>query len=104
MKNKNINIVGASKQLLDRVVTILEQARANVAKAVNSNMVIAYWLIGREIVQEMQHGEKRAEYGKKVIEVLSTCLTNKYRAGFSTTNRICNELWFAWLSVYGVII
>ena len=35
--------------LMDRVVSILDQARANVARAVNSNMVIAYWLIGRTI-------------------------------------------------------
>jgi hypothetical protein len=40
--------------LLDRVVLILEQARANVVRAVNSNMVTAYWLIGREIVLDLQ--------------------------------------------------
>ena len=39
--------------LFDRVVSILEKARASVVRAVNSNMVIAYWLIGREIVQEL---------------------------------------------------
>ena len=50
--------------LFDRIVSILEQARVNVVHAVNSNMVIAYWLIGREIVQEIQGGEERAEYGK----------------------------------------
>jgi len=44
-----INVHG--DDLMDRVVSILEQARANVVRAVNSNMVIAYWLIGREIVR-----------------------------------------------------
>ena len=43
--------------LLDRVVLILEQARANVVRAVNSSMVTAYWLIGREIVLELQSGK-----------------------------------------------
>ena len=38
--------------LFSRVVTILESARSNVVRSVNSNMVVAYWLIGREIVQE----------------------------------------------------
>ena len=33
--------VGAGS-LMDRVVSILEQARGNVVRAVNSNMVIAY--------------------------------------------------------------
>jgi predicted nuclease of restriction endonuclease-like (RecB) superfamily len=72
--------------LFDRVVSILEQARANVVRSVNNNMVIAYWLIGREIVQEIQGGDERAEYGKQVIEQLSANLTHKYGRGFSTTN------------------
>jgi hypothetical protein len=76
----------ASGDLFDRVVSILEQARANVVRAVNNSMVIAYWLIGREIVQEIQGGEGRAEYGKQVIEQLSVQLKGKYGRGFSVTN------------------
>ena len=72
--------------LFDRVVSILEQARANVVRSVHNNMVIAYWLIGREIIQEIQGGDERAEYGKQVIEQLSAKLTHKYGRGFSTTN------------------
>lgn len=72
--------------LLDRVVLILEQARTNVVRAVNSNMVTAYWLIGREIVQELQGGDERAEYGKQVIENLSTKLNARYGKGFSAAN------------------
>lgn len=72
--------------LFGRVVAILDHARANVVRAVNSQMVLAYWLIGREIVQELQGGEKRAAYGKKVIEELSTRLTERYGDGFSQGN------------------
>jgi predicted nuclease of restriction endonuclease-like (RecB) superfamily len=72
--------------LFDRVVSILEQARANTVRAINNNMVIAYWLIGREIVLEIQGGEERAEYGKQVMGQLSEKLTHKYGRGFSTTN------------------
>lgn len=79
-----INVSGDG--LMDRVVSILEQARTNVVRAVNSNMVIAYWLIGREIVQELQQGEERAEYGKQVIANLSRQLTQKYGQGFSVAN------------------
>jgi len=73
-------------KLFDRIVSILEQAKSNAVKAVNSNMVIAYWLIGREIVEEIQQGEDRAEYGKRVIENLSIKLTERYGKGFSGTN------------------
>lgn len=71
--------------LFGRVVSILEQAQGNVIRAVNTNMVLAYWLIGREIVQELQGGEERAEYGKQVLEALSGRLTERYGKGFSPT-------------------
>ena len=72
--------------LFGRVVSILEQARGNVVRAVNTNMVLAYWFIGREIVEELQGGEERAGYGKKVIEELSSRLTERYGQGFSVPN------------------
>lgn len=75
--------------LFDRVVTILESARSKVVQAVNSEMIIAYWLIGREIVEALQGGEERAEYGKRIIKDLSLRLNKKYGKGFSTTN-----LWY----------
>ncbi|MBF0245706.1 MAG: DUF1016 domain-containing protein, partial [Planctomycetes bacterium] len=75
-----------SDALFERVVSILEEARGNVVRAVNTSMVTAYWLIGREIVQEIQGGEERAEYGKQIIDNLSAQLTARYGKGFSTTN------------------
>lgn len=72
-----------SDVLFDRVVSILEQARGNVVRAVNTNMVLAYWLIGQEIVEEIQRGKGRAEYGEKVVETLSKQLTERYGKGFS---------------------
>ncbi len=68
--------------LFDRVVDILEQAPGNVVRVVNTNMVLAYWLIGRESVQEVQGGEERAEYGKQVVKTLSRQLTERYGRGF----------------------
>lgn len=73
-------------ELFDRVAFILDQARASVVRSVNNQMVIAYWLIGREIVKEAQGGDERAEYGKKVLEELSARLSQRYGRGFSMTN------------------
>jgi predicted nuclease of restriction endonuclease-like (RecB) superfamily len=78
-----------SDTLFGRVVSILERTRSNVIRAVNSNMVMAYWLIGREIVHALQGGEERAEYGTQAIEQLSQELTERYSKGFSTSN-----LWY----------
>lgn len=74
------------QSLFDRVATILNQARANVVRAINGEMIIAYWLIGREIVEALQGGDKRAEYGKQLIQDLSNRLTQAYGRGFSLTN------------------
>lgn len=73
------------EELFDRVADIIEQARGNIVRAVNRNMVLAYWLIGREIVQEIQGGKGRAAYGRKVLSELSRKLTERYGAGYSET-------------------
>ncbi len=70
-------------KLFDRVASILDEARSSVVRAVNSRMVLAYWLIGREIVQELQEGEKRANFGSALISNLSQRLTLRYGQGFS---------------------
>lgn len=74
------------KTLFVRVVSILEKARRHVTRSVNSAMVVAHWLIGREIVEEIQRGEARAAYGKRVIKDLSTRLFERYGSGFSEEN------------------
>ena len=49
-------------------------------------MVICYWRIGRLIVEEEQRGEKRAEYGKRLIRDLSKRLPEEVGKGFDRTN------------------
>ena len=70
-------------RLFGNVSRILDDARGQVVRAVNSSMVIAYWLIGREIVQELQNGEERAGYGEEVIARLSAKLNRHYGRGVS---------------------
>jgi predicted nuclease of restriction endonuclease-like (RecB) superfamily len=79
----------ATIKLFERIVTILEGAKTNVIHTVNSQMTIAYWLVGRELVQTIQQGDERAAYGKEIINQLSTQLNQKFGKGFSATN-----LWY----------
>lgn len=72
--------------LIERVVTILEEARSQIVRTVNSAMVLAYWHIGREIIEFVQRGSARAEYGEQVLEVLSTRLQERVGRGYSVTN------------------
>ena len=68
------------------IKNILEQARSQARSAVNAAMVEAYWLIGQRIVQEEQLGQHKAQYGKRLIETLSTALTADFGKGFSYAN------------------
>ncbi len=85
-QQKELTTTNTQSELFERVASILEETRANAVRAINSQMVLAYWLIGREIVEEIQKGEERAEYGMQVLEQLSYQLTQKYGAGFSVPN------------------
>jgi len=92
-----MKIVAKQKDLFKRVVSIFERARANVVQTVNSNMVVAYWLIGKEIVEVVQQGDERAEYGGKIIEELSQKLNGRYKSGFSIANlRNFRQLYLAY--------
>src|SRR5688500_4112182 len=57
----------ADHTLYTRVARILEEARSHVTRTVNTTMVSAYWLIGREIVEVEQGGKERAGYGEDLI-------------------------------------
>ena len=70
----------------NKVKIILEEARANVYRVANTEMVQAYWSIGREIIEEEQKGKSRAEYGTYLIKQLAEKLTNKYGKGFDERN------------------
>jgi predicted nuclease of restriction endonuclease-like (RecB) superfamily len=69
-------------QLYGRIAQILEQARGQVARTVNTAMVHAYWHIGREIVEVEQAGSARAGYGEEVLERLSARLRATFGKGF----------------------
>ena len=75
--------------LYQRIRNIIEKSRGKVLYAINTEMVHAYWLIGKEIVEEEQRGRKRAEYGKELIESLAEKLTSEFGSGFISRN-----LWY----------
>lgn len=73
-------------RLVDRVAAIIEQGHAHVVRSVNSAMVLVYWHIGREIVEFVQAGAVRAEYGEQVIATLSARLSARVGRGYSVSN------------------
>lgn len=72
--------------LLEKIGRILHQARTKVVREINRAQVLAYWEIGREIVEFEQKGKSRGEYGERLIERLSEDMTKRFGRGFSPTN------------------
>ncbi|MGJ7511043.1 PDDEXK nuclease domain-containing protein [Variovorax sp. GT1P44] len=76
----------AAPPLFRRVREILDAARAGVARTVNTTQVAANWLIGREIVEEEQRGQRRADYGARLLAELSERLNAEFGRGYSVDN------------------
>ncbi len=68
------------------VLLILQSARQEAYTAVNRQMVQAYWLMGKRIVEEEQKGESKASYGEALLKNLSVALTAELGKGFSYAN------------------
>ena len=70
-------------QYIADIKQIMVSARAKAYTAINTAMVEAYWLIGKRIVEEEQHGKNRAEYALEIIKNLSKELKTEFGSGFS---------------------
>ena len=79
-------ITSISQRFLDNVSEVLKKAKQNAKTAVNLSMVYAYYEIGKMIVEEEQHGENRAAYGKQLLKELSSYLTSAFGKGYSAEN------------------
>ncbi|WP_343697479.1 PDDEXK nuclease domain-containing protein [Flavobacterium sp.] len=75
-----------NKVIFQQVAELLQNARQQVLRTVNSTMTITYFEIGRIIVEEEQNGKDRAEYGKQLLKDLSKQLTKEFGRGFSIDN------------------
>ena len=73
------------QQFYEQIKSILSEARNKVYQTANFAMVVAYWNIGKSIV-EQQGGEGKAEYGARLIAELSEQMTADFGKGFTAAN------------------
>lgn len=78
--------VEIKKDIYQEIHDLLHKARQNIISNVNYTMTKTYFLIGKRIVEEEQDGNRRAEYGKKLMKTLSEKLTKEFGRGFSQRN------------------
>lgn len=72
--------------ILPEIRSLIEQSRRHVAVTANLALVNLYWNIGRIITQDIQKNEKRAEYGKQLVEEVARVLNLEYGKGYSARN------------------
>ena len=90
---KPIPAVIENTTLLEEIRSLIELARRRVATAINTEMVMLYWHIGERIRKDIL-GQERADYGKRIVQILSEKLATEYGRGFTRTN-LFNMIRFA---------
>lgn len=99
MKRNNgiIAIDDNFKKICIDSIELVKYARNLVIKKVNIIHLMTYYTIGMWIVEEYQKGENRAEYGKKLLNVLSNELTREFGKGYSVdTLENCRRFYIAY--------
>ena len=72
-------------RLLSDIRSLIDSAREQTARAVNTALVGLYWHIGKRIREDVL-GNDRADYGRQILQTLSKKLTEEYGRGFSQAN------------------
>ena len=75
-----------SSQLVDDVKLIVERGISAAYHSVNSISILTYWNVGKRIVEDEQHGENRAEYGKQVLKGLAQVLVPLFGSSYNERN------------------
>lgn len=82
------------KQLISKIGNEYINAKHFVIKAINNELIKAYWQIGRYIIEFEQDGKIKADYGSFLLDTLSKDLKSKYGKGFSRTNLVYIRLFY----------
>lgn len=80
------SIVPVSQEFIGDVRRIIEEGRKQAYTAAGNIALATYWNVGRRIVEEEQNGNRRAEYGKRLIAELANNLKKDYGSGYGKRN------------------
>ena len=75
-----------SNPLFSTIQQIIIQSRSRVFRMVNAGLLETYWQIGKTIVEDEQHGNTKAQYGKATLKILAQQLTLEFGKGFDESN------------------
>lgn len=82
-------------ELLGKIGDAFAQHKRSALLSINNELLQAYWKIGQYIVEFEQKGNLKAEYGKKLLQQLSSDLKTAHGKGFSRTNLVYMRLFYS---------
>ena len=92
LQNQNLGIMEKvintkeERIFLDSLKDIVKSARKYAYSSICFAQVQSNWLLGKRIVEQIQKGNDKAEYGKHILKIASESLTEEFGKGYSTTN------------------
>lgn len=84
--NKLENNTAIDKRLLESIRSIILDVRKNVFQKINADLLVAYWMIGKKIVETERENSIDSETSRQIILRLSKQLTDELGKGFSRSN------------------
>ena len=69
--------------MYNQISDIITNNKNKIIYQINNTLVDNNFMIGKNIVENEQNGNIRAEYGKEILNKLSKKLTNKFGSGYS---------------------
>lgn len=71
-----------AKFLITEIKLLIEESKQQVAVTVNATLTTLYWNVGKKINAEILRN-KRAEYGKEIVQSLAQQLQTEYGNGWN---------------------
>ncbi|MDR3176802.1 MAG: PDDEXK nuclease domain-containing protein [Desulfovibrio sp.] len=86
MKKQTPATDSRTTELIHKIREIILATRSLVVRSIDTAQISMCSAIGQRIVEDEQKGEKRATYGKQVLELLAQAMTAEFGRGFSRRN------------------
>jgi len=80
-----MDLMKVEQELFEELSLMIEQGRQAARSYSNNTAILTFWRVGKRI-NEVVLQNKRAEYGKRIVSMISTHLTAKYGSNYELRN------------------
>ena len=77
-----MKLINSENMLFNEISTMIEESRRKIYAHASGTTVLLFWQIGRRINNDILDN-KRADYGKQIVSMLSTQLSDKFGSTFA---------------------